>query len=85
VRIEGGMMRIAGVSLLAEVESSIHDSRYHILYYLSSTNKVFILSKLANLSNGRVRERKQRGRVHWGRGKCWTVGEGREREVIFRR
>ncbi len=69
---------------LAEVGSKIHDSRYHVLFYLSSTNKVFILSKLARRSNGRVRERKQRGRAHWWRRKCWRAGGGRERAVIFK-
>lgn len=42
----------------------IHCSWYRLLYGLSSTNKVFILSKLRNRSNGRVRERKERGRAH---------------------
>jgi len=49
----------------AKWESRIHDTRYHRIYNLSSITKVFILSKLRNRSNGRVRERKQRVRVHW--------------------
>ncbi len=69
---------------LAMVESRIQDSRYHVLLYLSITNKVFISSKLPRRSNGRVRERKQKGRVHWWRGKCWTAEGGHEREVIFK-
>jgi hypothetical protein len=89
VRLRGGMIGIVAASLLArttlvEVGSKIHDSRYHVLCYLSSTNKVFILSMLPRRSNGRVRERKQRGRSHWGGGKCWKVDGGREREVIFK-
>ena len=52
----------------AEMGSRIHDSRYHRIFDLSSKNKVFILNKLGIVSNGRVRERKQRGRAHWGRG-----------------
>jgi len=67
--MRGGMIGIVAASLLArttlaEVGSKIHDSRYHVLCYLSNTNKVFILSMLPRRSNGRVRERKQRGRAH---------------------
>src|SRR5260370_12259161 len=51
------------------MESRIHDLRYHRIRNLSITNNVFILKKLRNRSNGRVRERKQRGRAHWGRRK----------------
>src|SRR6266699_4834933 len=39
----------------ALVESRIHVSRYHGLYCLSSTNNVFILSKLRDRSNRRAR------------------------------
>src|SRR6267378_3288323 len=45
-------------------EFKTHDTTY---YYIS---------KLPRRSNGRVRERKQKGRVHWWRGKCWTAREG---------
>src|ERR1700682_4190317 len=70
---------------MASAESRIHDSGYHVLLCLSTTNKVFILSKLPRRSNGRVRERKQRGRTHWWRRKCWTAEGGGEREMIFKR
>src|SRR5713226_7151432 len=50
--------------------------------YYYSINKVPILSRLRERSNGLVRERKQRGRAHWWRGKCWKCREG-GREVIF--
>src|SRR5260370_39785210 len=56
------------------MESRIHETYYHEIYHLSSTNKVFILSKLRNRSNGLVRERKQRGRAHWRRGTNWEAG-----------
>ena len=60
---------------MASAESGIYDSRYHVLLCLSSTNKVFILNKLPRRSNGRVRERKQRGRAH--RGAEEMLGGGR--------
>jgi hypothetical protein len=72
----------ADEAALAEVESSMHDSRYHRLSYLSSTNNVFKLSKLASLSNGRISERKQRGRAHWGRCKYLRDGECGGRATI---
>src|SRR5260370_42144355 len=56
------------------MESRIHETYYHEIYHLSSTTKVFILSKLRNRSNGLVRERKQRGRAHWRRGTNWEAG-----------
>jgi len=59
---------------MASAESGIYDSRYHILLCLSSTNKVFILNKLPRRSNGRVRERKQRGRAHGGGGNAGRWG-----------
>src|SRR6266568_5812921 len=45
---------------------------------------VVVLDKQRISSNGRVRERKQRGRAHWGRGKWREGGCGRERVVILR-
>jgi hypothetical protein len=75
---------VVEVSSMASVESRIHDSPYHVLLHLSSTNKVFILNRLPRRSNGRVRERKQKGRAHWWRRKCWKAEGGREREVILK-
>src|SRR5260370_36481611 len=64
-------------------ESRIHDSRYHGLCDLLSPYIVLVLNKRRISSNGRVRERKQRGRAHWGRGKLREGGRRARAGVNF--
>src|SRR6266567_3321774 len=76
----GGHAERAERDTFALVESRIHDSRYHRLCALSSPYIVLVLDKRRISSNGRVRERKQRGRAHWGRTK---LREGGRRARLF--
>ena len=56
----------AGLTGLAEVRSRNHDSRYHRLFYLSTTILVQFQKSQGICSKDFARRRKQRGRAHWG-------------------
>src|SRR5712692_2101226 len=76
----GGHAERVGRPTFALVESRIHDSWYRELYALLSPYLVLVLRKRRIGSNGRARERKQRGRAHWGREK---LREGGRRAQLF--